>query len=308
MTDRAMTDRSAQEWRSLRGGAGAELDAAAIAPSLSHQEWSLNGRTGEQRDFAFLLTAGSGFLRDAESTAVNAPALAWIPARKPVTIGFSAGARGHRLTLDPAFRGRALGDVTEARHLLRATDVPHLLAGDKLDGLIEELETPFVALAREAREPGPGTGALCGAHLTILALHLWRLSHQSLTATEMRGGTIGLLHRFRQLVEDHYRDHWAIAGYATALGVTEDRLHAICVRGTGRPPRTLVHERLIEEASARLLRLDWSIEQIGFSLGFKDAGYFNRFFRKHVGLPPGAYRSLRNARANRRETSYAAWP
>lgn len=309
MDGSAVTGLSALERRPPRWNEpGGTLDAAAIPPSLSPQEWLLNRRNGQQRDFAFLITGGTGVLHDTESASVAAPALAWIPAGRPATVGLAAGARGHRLALEPNYRARYLADATEAPHLLRATDDLHLLSGHKLCGIIEELEISFLVLAREAREPGLGAHALFSAHLSVIALHLWRLSNLSLAATEARGGTLGLLHRFRQLVEDHYRDHWTIADYARMLGVTEDRLHALCVRGTGRPPRTLVHERLIEEASARLQHLDWPIEQIGFSLGFKDAGYFNRFFKKHVGLPPGAYRGQRKARTNRTEHSYAAWP
>ena len=287
---------------------GAVLDAAAIAPALSAQDWTLNSRPGEERDCAFLLTGGTAVLHGTEIVPLSAPALLWVPARCTASLAFAAGARGHRFALDPAFRPRAFGSLTEAPHLLRATDGLLVLASDRLGDLGAEIETAFLALARESRAPGRGTPALLSAHLAVIALHLWRLSSEPFADAGARSGTLGLLQRFRHLVEERYRDHWPVADYARALGVTEDRLHALCVRGTGRPPRTLLHERLIEEAAARLQHLDWPIEQIGFSLGFKDAGYFNRFFKKHTGLPPGLYRRQRRARIKGPEHSYAAWP
>jgi AraC family transcriptional regulator, transcriptional activator of pobA len=46
--------------------------------------------------------------------------------------------------------------------------------------------------------------------------------------------------------------------------------------------------RLSAEAKLRLGQLEQSVEQIGFGLGFRDAGYFSRFFNSHFGEPPGA--------------------
>ena len=58
----------------------------------------------------------------------------------------------------------------------------------------------------------------------------------------------------------------------------------------GATPLSLIHERLVEEACQRLEQTELSIEQIGYSLGFRDPGYFNRFFKRRRGLAPGAYR------------------
>jgi AraC family transcriptional activator of pobA len=40
----------------------------------------------------------------------------------------------------------------------------------------------------------------------------------------------------------------------------------------------------------RLRQMDVPIEQIASSLGFKDPGGFNRFFKQQIGMPPWAYR------------------
>ena len=73
---------------------------------------------------------------------------------------------------------------------------------------------------------------------------------------------------------------WPIARYAAALGVTDDKLHAHCKREKARNPRAIIHERLIQEACTRLHQLDLPVEQIGYGLGFRDPGYYSRFFRK----------------------------
>ena len=76
----------------------------------------------------------------------------------------------------------------------------------------------------------------------------------------------------------------------------------------GRSGRAIVHERLIHEACTRLQQLDLPVEQIGYGLGFRDSGYFSRFFQKHQGIPPGAYRRRARAEQAKRGPFYAAWP
>jgi AraC family transcriptional regulator, transcriptional activator of pobA len=51
-----------------------------------------------------------------------------------------------------------------------------------------------------------------------------------------------------------------------------------------------------------------SIEQIGYSLGFRDPGYFNRFFKRQRGVAPGAWRKTAARRPADDDASFAAWP
>ena len=61
---------------------------------------------------------------------------------------------------------------------------------------------------------------------------------------------------------------------------------------------TLVHERLLEEARARLRQNELSVEQVGYSLGFRDPGYFNRFFKRLTGSRLGVPEEQRDAEAS----------
>ena len=81
------------------------------------------------------------------------------------------------------------------------------------------------------------------------------------------------------------------------------------VAGVGKSPLELIHERLIAEAKLRLGQSQQSVEQIGFGLGFRDPGYFSRFFKSRVGEPPGAYRRKIAAQSEKDLVpSFAAWP
>jgi AraC-like DNA-binding protein len=158
--------------------------------------------------------------------------------------------------------------------------------------------------------PGRGSATMTSTHVLLLCLHIWRsvISEEAPDDASQRGDGPRLVGNFLQMVELHYRDGWPIARYAAALGVTDDKLHAHCKREKGYSPRAIVHQRLIHEACMRLRQLDLPVEQIGYGLGFRDPGYFNRFFRKYQNASPGVYRRRARLDPSQHGPSYAAWP
>ncbi|WP_066738682.1 helix-turn-helix domain-containing protein [Cupriavidus sp. D384] len=132
-----------------------------------------------------------------------------------------------------------------------------------------------------------GTEAL----LTTLLLMLLRG-----TTLDMAGGDgtarhdVRLAERFRELIDQHYRDNLSLQDYASKLAVSPVQLRAACASATGQSPTKLIHARIVTEAKRSLIFGDMSVEQIAFWLGFADAAYFTRFFRKEVGQAPSQFR------------------
>lgn len=48
----------------------------------------------------------------------------------------------------------------------------------------------------------------------------------------------------------------------------------------------------MQKAQSLLVSGTLSVKQIAFEIGFDDYSYFNRLFKKHVGIPPLKYRNL----------------
>jgi transcriptional regulator GlxA family with amidase domain len=46
----------------------------------------------------------------------------------------------------------------------------------------------------------------------------------------------------------------------------------------------------IEDAKRRLERTEVSVEEISWRVGYEDAAFFRRLFKRTTGLAPGAYR------------------
>jgi transcriptional regulator GlxA family with amidase domain len=61
-------------------------------------------------------------------------------------------------------------------------------------------------------------------------------------------------------------------------------------QATGMPPLEYVHTLRLEEAKHMLESGDQPIEAIANEVGYEDAGFFSRLFRRKVNLTPAQYR------------------
>jgi len=107
------------------------------------------------------------------------------------------------------------------------------------------------------------------------------------------GGTRGVAHvqRFRSLVEQRFREQPALADCARALGLGPTQLNRLCQQVLGHSALGVLHRRIVLEAQRELTYTTMSVKQIGYGLGFTDAGYFTRFFQRVAGRTPSAWRS-----------------
>ena len=97
--------------------------------------------------------------------------------------------------------------------------------------------------------------------------------------------------RFRALVEQRFREQPALADCARALGMSPTQLNRLCQQVLGHSALAVLHARIALEAQRELTYTSMSVKQIGYGLGFTDAGYFTRFFRRVAGRTPSAWRS-----------------
>jgi AraC family transcriptional regulator, transcriptional activator of pobA len=290
------------------GSVSPAVIALRIETAFADRTWSIVGREGETRCQAFLILHGAGTFAGDDGTTVElaAPFMLWLPRLTAGEFRLTAGSDGVIASIAENFILRTVGDSPVAallRPLLsRTTVAPH----DRLIANLPEIEIAFAALVRESREQKPGASAMMGHHLGSLLLHLWRASGSN---SPVRGTGTTTVQRFRQLIELHYRDNLSIDDYAKLLSVTRAHLHDACHRSVDCTPLKLVHERLLDEARLRLENTEFPVEQIAYGLGFRDPGYFNRFFKRLTGVAPGAYRqTIAAARSSVDAPSFAAWP
>ena len=108
---------------------------------------------------------------------------------------------------------------------------------------------------------------------------------------------------------------WAALNYAAASPVTQMvALSGLPERtfkrrfslATGMSPLEYIHAVRLEEAKQMLESADTPIEAVALEVGYQDAGFFARLFRRKVSMTPGQYRGHFGAMARRLSTTTAA--
>jgi AraC-like DNA-binding protein len=96
---------------------------------------------------------------------------------------------------------------------------------------------------------------------------------------------------FKALLDREFAAAHGVEPYAAALGVRPWRLSEVCHAMTGRTAKQLIMERVVLEAKRCLAYSDLSIAEVGARVGFADALYFSRVFKRRAELSPSAFRA-----------------
>ncbi|MBO9205444.1 MULTISPECIES: helix-turn-helix domain-containing protein [Niastella] len=152
---------------------------------------------------------------------------------------------------------------------------------------VEEMITKLNA---EYRRPGEWQQQMLTAYLTVLLTYLSRLyneqfSHEGPSTEKL------LLKRFQEKINAHYRELHEVSEYASQLNMSAGHLSEVVKVQSGKPAIKHIHDRLIMEARRLLFHTNNSLKEISFDLGFTDASYFNRFFKRETGITPADYRA-----------------
>jgi AraC-like DNA-binding protein len=92
-----------------------------------------------------------------------------------------------------------------------------------------------------------------------------------------------LFRRFNLMVEQHFRDRHDVSFYAGQLHKSPKTLSNLFALYSGKSPIRVIHDRILMEAKRLLLYTNKSAKEISREIGFDDAAYFSRFFRKQTG-------------------------
>ncbi|OKS89150.1 helix-turn-helix domain-containing protein [Mucilaginibacter polytrichastri] len=121
-------------------------------------------------------------------------------------------------------------------------------------------------------------------------MYLSRLYQEQLKEQEAGPDRV-LLKKFLAKVDETYTELHEVAAYADMLNISAGHLSELVKAQSGKPAIAHIHERLILEAKRLLFHTDYAIKEIAFQLGFEDASYFNRFFKRLTAYTPAYYRS-----------------
>ena len=152
-----------------------------------------------------------------------------------------------------------------------------------VDDLLAKLEAEY-------QRPGEWQHQLLSAYLTVLLTHLSRLYTEQFTGDEPSADQ-RLLRTYQASIEAHFRELHEVGAYAALLHISAGHLSEVVKAQSGKSAIKHVHERLVLEAKRLLFYTPQSLKELAFDLGFSDASYFNRFFKRETGLTPAEYRA-----------------
>jgi AraC-like DNA-binding protein len=127
------------------------------------------------------------------------------------------------------------------------------------------------------------------AYMKILLIYLSRLYTEQYSATEQLPDKV-LLKRYLSKIEESYTTSHEVNAYAEMLNISAGHLSELVKEQSGKPAIIHIHDRLILESKRLLFHTDYAIKEIAYHLGFEDASYFNRFFKRLTNHTPVAYR------------------
>ena len=206
----------------------------------------------------------------------------------------------HEIRFEPGTEGRVI-TVAVSYVQTVARDDPRLVAVTRTPGVYAVADDSpcagtvplyFQQIMTETTWEAPGRRmAIRGCFVNILVA-LMRLSENRTQSEPSRQDRdFELVTRYRAAIERHFREQKSLAFYARSIGVSTQRLNLACRTRAGRTASEVLYDRILVEAKRCLLYTEMTVAEIGHSIGYDDPAYFNRFFSKRVGAPPGSFRA-----------------
>src|SRR5215216_785066 len=140
------------------------------------------------------------------------------------------------------------------------------------------------------RQDGYREAAL--AYLTLLLVDVSRLAVD--VVGDLRLNDEPLLAEVFSFIEERYSEPISLKDVARAVSLSRGHLTTVVRRKTGRTVQEWIAERRMAEARRLLVETDLAVEEVGRRVGYAEAGYFVRSFKRvHDTTPLGWRRAGR---------------
>ncbi len=235
----------------------------------------------------FDVTRGSGDIFDGA---------AWHTFAAPCVLFVPPGAvHGFRFARD--VDGTVVTVLAERLATLAASDASIQAFAGAIRVLRDGPAASLRSIAAEMAGRAPARVAALEAHLVLSVIALARF-WQAASGEAGPPAQDTRIEALRDLVATHARERRPLAFYAGRLGLSGAQLNRIARQRTGMTVQSMVEAALLDAARRELVFTPTSVSRIAEALGFHDPAYFNRFFRRHTGMTPGAYRVAQATRVD----------
>lgn len=132
----------------------------------------------------------------------------------------------------------------------------------------------------------PFQGEMLRAILKQIIIKSNRLAKKEMVEPNLSQAKVDVIRQFNLLVEKQFKTLHQVSEYAEILCKSPKTLSNLFSKYHNKTPLTTINERILLEARRLLLFSNKTVEEIGYELGYKDAGHFSKFFKKHKGSSP----------------------
>lgn len=155
----------------------------------------------------------------------------------------------------------------------------------------QKLDDLLAAILKEYEGKQEGYDEVIKSNLNIFFIELVRhRKNRETGAAAVSPYAQEQLDKFLDLLEVNITQHKQVSYYADQLHLSAYQLNSITKTVLDKTPSELINEHLLLESKRQLLATSNQVNQIAYSLGYEDVSYFIRFFKKHIGLSPEAFR------------------
>ncbi|KIO53093.1 AraC family transcriptional regulator [Flavobacterium hibernum] len=131
--------------------------------------------------------------------------------------------------------------------------------------------------------------AVVKAYLQLILALCSKIKSKEISIAEEKTTNHPLM-KFKILLENNFHKERQPSFYAEQMGLSPNNFSKICKQHFLKSPSTLIHQRVILECK-KLIHLSYkSMKEIAAELNFDDENYFSRYFKKHTGITPTAFR------------------
>ena len=155
---------------------------------------------------------------------------------------------------------------------------------------INFVEDMLAKINIEYQNPSEWQLRMLGAYLILLLTYLSRLYTEQYQDNEISADKL-VLKNFQSKINERFRELHEVGDYASLLHISAGHFSEIVKIQSGKPAIKHIHERLVLEARRMLFHTNNTLKEISFELGFSEASYFNRFFKRETGVTPAEYRT-----------------
>lgn len=201
-------------------------------------------------------------------------------------LSLKAGATGYLMEYDPAFY-RPEGEDAVQR-LRKVNTRNYLPLGAESLRILSPL---FQRILDECTEKRTAFKDSIRYQLDMIYLELFRIcSRESGRGSAPVSYMQERFEEFSELLEANCAEHKQVAFYTDKMNLSAYQLNEITKATTGKTVSALIDEHLQLEARRYLLATNNQVKEIADLLGFEDVSYFIRFFKRHTGQSPEAFR------------------